>query len=59
MVRRHNHLKLGRYHQHLHELLDMDLSPLDYMLHKFPDYKDRDGMRKVGPGGKRYMGNQS
>lgn len=47
MVRRHNHLKLGRYHQHLHELLDMDLSPLDYMLHKFPDYKDRDGMRKV------------
>jgi len=47
MVRRHNHLKLGRYHQHLHELLKMDMSPLDYMLHMFPDYKDRDGMRKV------------
>jgi len=47
MVRRHNHLKLGRYHQHLHELLEMDMSPLDYMLHKFPEYKDRDGMRKV------------
>ena len=25
MVRRNNHLKIGRYHQHLHELLDMDV----------------------------------
>ena len=47
MIRRHNHLKIGRYHQHLHELLEMDLSPLDYMLKKFPDFKDRDAMRKV------------
>lgn len=47
MIRRHNHLKFGRYHQHLHELLEMDLSPLDYMLKKFPDFKDRDAMRKV------------
>jgi len=47
MVRRHNHLKLGLYHQHLHELLEMDLSPLDYMLKKFPDFKERDEMRKV------------
>ena len=47
MVRRHNHLKMARYHQHLHELLEMDLSPLDYMLKAFPDFKDRDGMRKV------------
>jgi len=47
MVRRHNHLKLGRYHQHLHELLEMDLSPLDYMMKMFPEYKERDEMRKV------------
>merc|ERR1712037_464180 len=47
MVRRHNHLKLGRYHQHLHELLEMDLSPLDYMMKKFPAFKERDEMRKV------------
>merc|ERR1740137_233381 len=47
MVRRNNHLKLGRYHQHLHELLEMDLSPLDYMMKKFPALKDRDEMRKV------------
>merc|ERR1712241_1306036 len=47
MIRRHNHLKFGRYHQHLHELLEMDLSPLDYMLKKFPEFKERDEMRKV------------
>jgi len=47
MVRRHNHLKLGWYHQHLHELLEMDLSPLDYMMKKFPEFKERDEMRKV------------
>jgi len=47
MVRRHNHLKLGLYHQHLHELLEMDLSPLDYMLKKFPLFKEREEMRKV------------
>merc|ERR1712077_141583 len=56
MIRRHNHLKLGRYHQHLHELLEMDLSPLDYMMKQFPEFKDRDEMRKVigryGMGGK-------
>merc|ERR1712226_1236103 len=47
MIRRHNHLKFGRYHQHLHELLEMDLSPLDYMLKMFPEFKERDEMRKV------------
>ena len=31
----------------MHELLEMDLSPLDYMLKMFPEFKDRDEMRKV------------
>lgn len=47
MIRRNNHLKFGRYHQHLHELLDLDLSPLDYMMKEFPDMKEREDMRKV------------
>merc|ERR1712218_739776 len=47
MVRRHNHLKLGRYHQHLTEALELDLSPLDYMMKKFPEVKDRDDMRRI------------
>ncbi len=28
MVKRHNHLRIGQYHQHLTELLDPELSPL-------------------------------
>jgi len=47
MIRRNNHLKMARYHQHLHELLEMDLSPLDYMMKMFPEFKERDEMRKV------------
>jgi ATP-binding cassette subfamily F protein 2 len=47
MVRRNNHLKIGRYHQHLHELLDMDSSPLDYMMKQFPEIKEREQMRKI------------
>lgn len=47
LIRRNNHLKIGRYHQHLHELLELDLSPLDYMLKHFPEFKDREEMRKV------------
>ena len=38
---------VDRYHQHMHELLEMDLSPLDYMLKMFPEIKERDEMRKV------------
>merc|ERR1712088_158127 len=40
MIRRHNHLKMARYHQHMHEILEMDLSPLDYMLKMFPAIKE-------------------
>merc|ERR1711894_192228 len=47
MVRRHNHLKMARYHQHMHELLEMDLSPLDYMMKQFPEVKERDEMRRI------------
>ena len=36
MVKRHNHLKIGVYHQHLTELLNPDESPLEYMLREFP-----------------------
>jgi ATP-binding cassette subfamily F protein 2 len=36
MVKRHNHLKIGHYHQHLTELLDLDLTPLEYMMKEFP-----------------------
>lgn len=47
MIRKNSHLRIGRYHQHLHELLDLDMSPLDYMMKAFPDMKEREEMRKI------------
>ena len=47
MIRVNTHLKIARYHQHLHELLDLDLSPLDYMMKCFPDVKEREEMRRI------------
>lgn len=47
MIRRNSHLRFGRYHQHLHELLDMDMTPLDYMMKCFPDVKEVEEMRRI------------
>lgn len=47
MIRKNSHLRIGRYHQHLHELLDLDASPLEYMMRAFPDVKEREDMRKI------------
>jgi len=47
MIRKNSHLRFARYHQHLHELLDMDMSPLDYMLKCFPEIKEREEMRRI------------
>lgn len=47
VVRRHSHLKIGRYHQHLQEILDLDMSSLDWMMQKFPAIKEREEMRRI------------
>ena len=47
MIRTNTHLKIARYHQHLHELLDLDLSPLEYMMKAFPDVKEKEEMRRI------------
>ncbi|GJQ87071.1 hypothetical protein Trydic_g6830 [Trypoxylus dichotomus] len=47
MIRKNSHLRIARYHQHLHELLDLDISPLDYMMKCFPEVKEREEMRKI------------
>jgi ATP-binding cassette subfamily F protein 2 len=36
VIRCHQHLRLARYHQHLQDQLDVDLSPLEYMSKEFP-----------------------
>lgn len=46
-IRKNSHLRIAQYHQHLHELLDLDLSPLDYMMKTFPEIKEREEMRKI------------
>lgn len=47
LIRRHSHVKLGTYHQHLTEKLDLERSALDWMLSEFPAIKDREQMRSV------------
>uniref|UniRef100_A0A6G1SCD5 ATP-binding cassette sub-family F member 2 n=1 Tax=Aceria tosichella TaxID=561515 RepID=A0A6G1SCD5_9ACAR len=47
LIRRHSHLRIARYHQHLHEALDLDLSALDYMMKCFPDVTEKEVMRRI------------
>lgn len=47
MIKRHSHLKIARYHQHLAEKLDMNLSPLQYMMKEYPEIKEIEDMRKI------------
>ena len=47
MIRKNSHLRFARYHQHLHELLDLDQSPLEYMMQSFPEVKEKEEMRKI------------
>ncbi|KAK9809880.1 hypothetical protein WJX72_000914 [[Myrmecia] bisecta] len=48
IVKRHNHLKIGQYHQHLTELLDPSLTPLQYMMAEFPELTLQDARSAVG-----------
>jgi len=38
MVRAHQHLRLARYHQHLQDQLDVNITPLEYMAKQFPQH---------------------
>jgi ATP-binding cassette subfamily F protein 2 len=46
-IRRNSHLKIGRYHQHLAEELDLNLTALEYMMKEFPDVKEKEDMRRI------------
>ncbi|KAH9491909.1 ATP-binding cassette sub- F member 2 [Bulinus truncatus] len=47
LIRRHSHLKIGRYHQHLGDQLELDLSALEYMMKCYPEVKEKEEMRKI------------
>lgn len=46
LIRRHSHIRFGRYHQHLHEMLDINCSPIEFMMRCFPELKELDDVRK-------------
>ncbi|PPR93852.1 hypothetical protein GOBAR_AA26823 [Gossypium barbadense] len=55
MVRRHNHLRIAQFHQHLAEKLDMEMSALQYMIREYPgneEEKMRGAIGKFGLSGK-------
>ncbi|KAG6606039.1 ABC transporter F family member 1, partial [Cucurbita argyrosperma subsp. sororia] len=55
MVRRHNHLRIAQFHQHLTEKLDMEMSALQFMIKEYPgneEEKMRGAIGKFGLSGK-------
>ncbi|GBL81662.1 ATP-binding cassette sub-family F member 2 [Araneus ventricosus] len=47
LIRTHSHLRFARYHQHLTDLLNLDISALEYMMSSFPQIKEKEEMRKI------------
>ncbi|KAE8722788.1 ATP-binding cassette sub-family F member 2 [Hibiscus syriacus] len=55
MIRRHNHLRIAQFHQHLADKLDMEMSALQYMIKEYPgneEEKMRAAIGKFGLSGK-------
>lgn len=48
MVKRHNHLKIAQYHQHLAEKLDMEMSALHYMIKEYPGNEEEKMRAAIG-----------
>lgn len=46
IIRRHAHLKTGRYHQHLKDHLDLDQSAMSYIMKCYPEEKDEEQLRR-------------
>ena len=46
MIRRHSHVKIGHYHQHLHEILDGTMTAMDRRMKMFPLVKEREDMQR-------------
>ncbi|GJS61547.1 ABC transporter F family member 1 [Tanacetum coccineum] len=48
MVKRHNHLRIAQYHQHLAEKLDLDMSALLYMIREYPGNEEEKMRASIG-----------
>merc|ERR1711970_1050183 len=47
LIRKNPHVKMVRFHQHLHEILDLNQSAVDWLMHCFPEIKELEEMRKL------------
>jgi len=47
-VKRNHHLRIARFHQHLVEQLNMEQSPVEYMITQFPEYKAQEMRQIIG-----------
>jgi len=47
-IKKHSHLKIGWYNQHLADTLDVNLSPLEYMMQQFPGNEVETMRRAIG-----------
>ncbi|XP_043701097.1 ABC transporter F family member 1 [Telopea speciosissima] len=48
MVRRHNHLRIAQFHQHLAEKLDVEMSALQYMMREYPGNEEEKMRAAIG-----------
>ncbi|XP_044505785.1 ABC transporter F family member 1-like [Mangifera indica] len=48
MVRRHNHLRIAQYHQHLAEKLDLEFSALQYVMKEYPGNEEEKMRAAIG-----------
>ncbi|KAL5496177.1 hypothetical protein EMCRGX_G012415 [Ephydatia muelleri] len=47
IIRKHAHVRTGRYHQHLKDHLDLAESALAYMMRTYPEEKEEEQMRRA------------
>ncbi|KAJ0966596.1 hypothetical protein J5N97_023513 [Dioscorea zingiberensis] len=48
MVRRHNHLRIAQFHQHLAEKLDLEMPALQYMMREYPGNEEERMRAAIG-----------
>ncbi|KAL3518424.1 hypothetical protein ACH5RR_021013 [Cinchona calisaya] len=48
MVRRHNHLRIAQFHQHLAEKLDLELPALQFMIKEYPGNEEEKMRAAIG-----------
>ncbi|KAH7422806.1 hypothetical protein KP509_12G026600 [Ceratopteris richardii] len=48
MIRRHNHLRIAQFHQHLADKLNLDMTALQYMMSEYPGLEEEKMRAAIG-----------